>query len=378
MGAIECAGQLALPYGYAGAMPGVNRWAMDRGDEMVRSAVRRRPGRHLGRAVLPGTLRHAGEATYISRRPPRPQAPPDGREERVTGKKARRLKLLPKVVADVIPIIRWGIEIRLQLIEEVACGSQASGTGAPGKEDAMKRILRSLGTDWKAEEEDVVDYMRAEVREWWQDFPERQLLTSLYRRAALRRAECGSPDSRRRPDHQEGLRIATPLLADIPNTDRFDSEWEFEAVSEVLAALLLPPIGVRSPGAMREYIERSEASRAYFGALERMAEKLDSRREVIPGPLDMWRAKAAGGLRRRPARRSVPSHRPVNPAHLLRDLQIQFTIAVLQRVGVKPRGHVSGCYIVSEALEFSKGNVSLSRCSSAKAGCRRLRRPWPG
>ena len=173
----------------------------------------------------------------------------------------------------------------------------------------MKRILRSLGRDWKAEEEDIVDYMRSEVREWWQDFPERQLLTSLYRRAALRRAECGPPDSRRRPDHQEGLRIATPLLADIPDTDRFDSEWESEAVSEVLAALLLPPIRVRSPGALRQYIERSEASRAYFGALERMAEKLDSRGEVIPGPLDMWRAKAAGGLRRRPARRSVPSPR---------------------------------------------------------------------
>ena len=42
-GANECAGELALPYGYAGAMPGLNRWAMDRQGEMVRSAVRRRP-----------------------------------------------------------------------------------------------------------------------------------------------------------------------------------------------------------------------------------------------------------------------------------------------------------------------------------------------
>ena len=65
MGANECAGELALPYGYAGAMPGLNRWAMDRLGEMVRSAVRRRPGPHLARAVLPGALRHAGEAAYI-------------------------------------------------------------------------------------------------------------------------------------------------------------------------------------------------------------------------------------------------------------------------------------------------------------------------
>ena len=84
----------------------------------------------------------------------------------MTGRRARRGKLLPKVVADVVPIIRWGIEIRLQHIEEVSCGSQASGTGAPGMEEAMKGILRSLGRDWKAEEEAIVDYMRAEVREW--------------------------------------------------------------------------------------------------------------------------------------------------------------------------------------------------------------------
>ena len=65
MGANECAGQLALPYRYAGAMPGVNEWAMHRLDEMVRSGVRCRPGRHLIRAVLPGALRRAGEAAYF-------------------------------------------------------------------------------------------------------------------------------------------------------------------------------------------------------------------------------------------------------------------------------------------------------------------------
>ena len=59
--------------------------------------------------------------------------------------------------------------------------------------------------------------------------------------------------SRRRPDHQEGLRVATPLLADVPDTGRFDSEWESAAVSEVLATLLLPPIGVPfRPARLRE------------------------------------------------------------------------------------------------------------------------------
>ena len=76
MGANECAGELALPYGYAGAMPSLNRWAMDRQGEMVRSAVRRRPGRHLARVVLPGALRHAGEAAYIRGALPDPSLRP--------------------------------------------------------------------------------------------------------------------------------------------------------------------------------------------------------------------------------------------------------------------------------------------------------------
>ncbi len=92
------------------------------------------------------------------------------------------------------PIIRWGIETHLHLIEEVACGSEASGTGAPDMEEAAERVVRSLGTDWKANEEAAVDRMRAEVTTWWQDFPERQLLTDLYRRAARRKAECGSAE----------------------------------------------------------------------------------------------------------------------------------------------------------------------------------------
>ena len=90
----------------------------------------------------------------------------------------QRVGLLPQGVADVDPILRWFIELRVQLIEEAACGPQASGTGAPGMEEGRERILRSLGMDWKADEQAIVDHMRAEVRKWWQNFPERQLTAS--------------------------------------------------------------------------------------------------------------------------------------------------------------------------------------------------------
>ena len=263
----------------------------------------------------------------------------------MTGRKGRRVKSLPRVVADVDPVIRSHMEMRLRYIEEVACGSQVSGTGALGKEEATKGILRSLGGDWKADAEAIVECHRAEVMEWWQDFPERQLLTDLYRRASRRRAGCGSPDSRRRPSHEEGLRVARALLADIADMGRLDSEWEFAAVSKMMAALLLPPLGVCSRGGLRQYIQCSRSSRVHFDALERIWEEVDSRGEGISRPLLRWR--------RCPARKPIQSHRPVNPAKLLHDVQIQFAIEILRRVGVPPTGSpvsVSGCLIVSEAL----------------------------
>ncbi len=209
-----------------------------------------------------------------------------------------------------------------------------------------------------------MDRMRAEVTTWWQDFPERQLLTDLYRRAARRKAKCGSADSRRDPPHDEGVRVARGLLAHIPDTGPWDYEWEYAAVSTVLAALLLPPIGTRSRPALRAYINLSRSSRVFFDALRRICGELDRRDEAIPPMLARWRTEAAGGHRRRPAGKPRPSRRPVRPALLRRDLKIQLTIEVLDRVGVPPRGRdVSGCRIAKEALEPSEDDMGLSEDS---------------
>ena len=69
----ECAGQLELSC--AGAILGFDGWAMARGGEMVRSAVRCRTGHHLARAGVQGVLKHVGEAYVHSdlfdlKRPP--------------------------------------------------------------------------------------------------------------------------------------------------------------------------------------------------------------------------------------------------------------------------------------------------------------------
>ena len=202
--------------------------------------------------------------------------------------------------------------------------------------------------------------MRAQAMEWWQGFPEGQLLTGLYQRDALRRKKFGSRDSSRRPSHQEGLRIVSPMLADLPDVSRFDSEWEFESVSKVLAVLFFHPIGAPSPKRLQEYIERSRSNRVHYDALKRIDKELDKLSKATPLRLSRWSLGDADGLPQRPPGRNLPPHRPANPATLMRNVQIEVTIGLLERVGIRPYGtDVSGCRIVAEALEpeFSEKHV---------------------
>ena len=291
--------------------------------------------------------------------PPRPRVPPEGGEERVTGRRDLRMRMVLESAAEIDRKIRRDMEKRLQVIEEVALSPPASGTGGPGVEEAKERIRRALErSDRRAEDEAVVDSIRAVMREWWPDFPEGQLLTDLFRRAARRRAGCGSLDSRRRPSHGEGLRVARGLLVDIPDTSRLDSEYESKAVSVFLGTQLLTHIGESTPDELSDYIERSWFSRVYFDALWCICEVLSDRGEAIPRPLIRWLRGVALGRRWRPVMMAVQAHRPVNWAHLERDFQVHFIIEVLSRVGVPPRGiYVSGCRIVSEAIELSEETV---------------------
>ena len=61
----EYTGQPEVPYVCAGAMPGLNEWAMERRGGMARTAVRCLPGRPLARVILTSALSQAGELAYI-------------------------------------------------------------------------------------------------------------------------------------------------------------------------------------------------------------------------------------------------------------------------------------------------------------------------
>ena len=96
------------------------------------------------------------------------------------------MRSLPRGVAELDSNNRWTIETYLQLIKEFACNPEPFETSGPGGEEAKERIRQAVRRrDGKAEEKAIVDELRAQVREYWQDFPELQLLGDLFRRAAL-------------------------------------------------------------------------------------------------------------------------------------------------------------------------------------------------
>ena len=82
----------------------------------------------------------------------------------MTGKRNRRVRVLPKKLDDVDPIIRRAVDARLRHIEEIARGLDVSGTDELSAEAAFAGILQSMGSDRKAPEEDVEYNMRADMR----------------------------------------------------------------------------------------------------------------------------------------------------------------------------------------------------------------------
>ena len=97
--------------------------------------------------------------------------------ERVSGRRKSLVKSLPTNVTESGSSVRWTIETYLELIEEFACSPEAFGTGGPARGETVERIRRAVGKkDGSAEERAIVDRMRVEVREYWQNFPKLQLL----------------------------------------------------------------------------------------------------------------------------------------------------------------------------------------------------------
>ena len=129
------------------------------------------------------------------------------------------MKSMPNGVAELDPNLLWVIENYLNLIEEFACSPKAFGTGGPSGVEAVDSIrLAVVRRDEKAEERAILDGMRAEVREFWQDFSGTSASwRALSDRTALRKeVKRLSRQHRASFPEEEGRRLARAMLAHVP------------------------------------------------------------------------------------------------------------------------------------------------------------------
>lgn len=166
-------------------------------------------------------------------------------------------------------------------------------------------------------------------------------------------------DSRRKPTHSEGRRVARGLLAGVQDTSVLDLGYDSSAVAVFLAYQWLFSGAGYSTWELEDYIERSEDSPVYFDALWLIVEELGDRGEDFAFNLFMWLQDVVFAKRERPAMKPLAPHRSINSAHLERDVHVQIVVETLRRVRVSPRGKsVSGCRIVADALDVSEDAVT--------------------
>ena len=255
--------------------------------------------------------------------------------------------------------VSWLIEKRAQVLEEIALDPEGSAHSVPEMRELNERVRQAEAVqDMEAKKEADLDRLRVWMRESWQDFEEMHLLTDLFRRASNRKRRTGTKNSRRPPDHSECVRVADALLAEVKGKSRLDPADVSKAATEVLLGDWLSETDMGKSRLLEDYIQRSADHRPYFDALRVIFLFLSDLNADIPRPLEAWTDEYSDGRRNRPPLAPLDPHRPINPANLVRDIQIQFVILVLQRLGVAPWGtHVSGCRIVAEALEISEDTV---------------------
>lgn len=267
--------------------------------------------------------------------------------------------LLPEGVTELNANVRWVIALHLELLEVAVLSPETSGTIVPNREQAWYFAQRAAKQrDRRAEKESLVDYVWAVSWEWRQDHPEHKLLAELFRRTARRREKSGTCDSRRKPSAGEGEIVAKALLDDLPELSPFVPAEEAQTVAQVIAFLHLPPFGRITRAKARYCIKQAQSIPVYFDALIQVHDELESRGEDIRWPLVTWRRDVDAGRIVRPASRPLPAKRPADPAKLKVDIQLQFAVAVLQRVGIAPQGKdISGCRIVADVASYSKDRV---------------------
>ena len=171
-------------------------------------------------------------------------------------------------------------------------------------------------------------------------YPECSLLGELTGRRKRHEAKIGPPDKRRPPSQEEGMRIARPMLSDTAKRSAFSFDQEAEAVWTMLAARYLPPFieyNEESFIVLRQSIEYAKTSRVYFRALDLCYAEFRNRGWQPPRDLFRWHQQVAAGRHKCPKGNKLRRGRPHIVVNPLRDIQVQFVIEILFRLGMPLR-----------------------------------------
>ena len=129
-------------------------------------------------------------------------------------------------------------------------------------------------------------------------------------------------------------------------------------MARLLAAILLPPMGEPTSEELQRYTRLAQSLSVFEDAVRHFYADLDNATAPLYRPDIRWQRRSGIRHRRYRKRVKVQSHRPVRPAELLRNLQVQFVIGLLDRIGIPPRGKdASGILIVAEALDIPDGTI---------------------
>ena len=154
--------------------------------------------------------------------------------------------------------------------------------------------------------------------------------------------------------------IARPILVDAVKKSQFSFRQEAEAVAATLVVHHMPPFAEWSPATLSDYVRRSSGDRTYFDALELSYEVLRSQGMPIPREIAEWWQQVAAGKRQPPPRKRIPRGRQRIAVHPLRNLEIEFVIELLRRLGIPPRGRDrSGCRIAGEIVGVCEYTAEL-------------------
>ena len=267
--------------------------------------------------------------------------------------------LLPGRFVQHLRILRWVVVVHVVQIEEAARGNLAPGKDPPSEEEALECLIRIFeGSHAETDRRLIEAYMAARTWEWWQGYPERRLFSDLAERADHRKRWTGTRDSRRPPSREEGLRVARPLLAGIPDEITLDAMGEYESAARLLGSLLLPPMGEPSPEKLQVYTELAESMPLFRDSLGHYYKSLDNADAAIFRPGIGWQQSPDVKPRHLRDKVQIQAHSPVKPAEFVRNLQMQFVIGLLGGIRIPPYGRdAGGCSIVAEILGLSQDRV---------------------